>query len=87
MTDPPITVAGAPPQAGTGPRPTTRSDRHPMNWLLLIPILLPLLTFVYNRMDPHLGGFPFFYWFQLLFMPLAVVATTAVFLLTKKRKV
>jgi hypothetical protein len=37
-------------------------------------------------MDPHLGGFPFFYWFQLLFMPLAVFATTAVFLLTKKRR-
>ncbi|HEY3869514.1 MAG TPA: DUF3311 domain-containing protein [Actinocrinis sp.] len=62
-----------------------RSDRSPWNWLLLIPVVLPLLTFVYNRETPRLLGFPFFFWFQLLFTLLAAAVTALVFLLTKPR--
>jgi len=83
MTDPPIAAAGSPPVSG---QPPARSDRSPWNWLLLIPIVLPLFTFVYNRETPSAAGFPFFFWFQLLFPPLAVLVTTLVFLLTKKRR-
>jgi len=87
MTEPPRPAAGPPP-GGLAPAAApaaARSDRSPWNWLLLIPILLPLLTFVYNRETPKLAGFPFFFWFQLLFPPLAVVVTTIVFLLAKRR--
>jgi Protein of unknown function (DUF3311) len=61
-----------------------RTDRSPWNWLLLVPIVLPLLTFVYNRETPVLFGFPFFFWFQMLFAPLAVVASVTVFYLTRR---
>jgi hypothetical protein len=85
MTEPPLTAAGPPDGApAPGPAPA-RSDRSPWNWLLLVPIVLPLLTFVYNRETPRIAGFPFFFWFQLLFPPLAVVATTIVFLRAKRR--
>lgn len=60
-----------------------RTDRSWWNWLLLIPIVLPLLTFVYNRETPRLAGFPFFFWFQLLFALLAAGITALVYLLTK----
>lgn len=60
-----------------------RTDRSPWNALLLIPIVLPLLTFVYNRETPRLFGFPFFFWFQLLFAPLAVVASVTAFYLSR----
>ncbi len=83
MTDPPIAAAG-PPQV-SGQRPA-RSDRNPWHWLLLIPIVLPLFTFFYNRETPSVAGFPFFFWFQLLFPLLAVAITTLVFLLAKKRR-
>jgi hypothetical protein len=83
MTEPPPSAAGPPP-GGLAPA-AARSDRSPWNWLLLIPIVLPLLTFVYNSETPRLAGFPFFFWFQLLFPALAVVVTTIVFLLTKRR--
>jgi hypothetical protein len=63
-----------------------RSDRAPWNWLLLLPIVLPLLTFVYNRETPRLLGFPFFFWFQLLFPLLAAVVTAVVFARTKARR-
>jgi hypothetical protein len=47
--------------------------------------VLPLLTFVYNRETPRLLGFPFFFWFQLLFPLLAAVVTALVFVKTKAR--
>jgi hypothetical protein len=63
-----------------------RSDRTPWNWLLLIPIVLPLLTFIYNRETPTLLGFPFFFWFQMLFAPLAVVVSVAVLYLARRSR-
>ena len=45
-----------------------RSDRSPWNWLLLIPIVVPLIVPFYNRVEPTLFGWPFFYWMQLLFV-------------------
>jgi hypothetical protein len=85
MTEPPLTAAGPPDGAPARAPAPARSDRSPWNWLLLVPIVLPLLTFVYNRETPRIAGFPFFFWFQLLFPPLAVVVTTIVFLLAKRR--
>ncbi|XVV16175.1 DUF3311 domain-containing protein [Actinoplanes sp. CA-131856] len=67
---------------GSGPR----DDRSPWNWLLLVPIVVPLLTFLYNRDEPRLFGFPAFYWIQLLFILLGVVATTVVYRVTKRRR-
>lgn len=61
-----------------------RSDRSPWNWLLLLPIVIPLLTFLYNRDTPRLAGFPFFYWVQLAFIILGVGCTVAVYLLTRR---
>lgn len=34
-------------------------------WLLVVPVVVPLLTVVYNRVEPRLFGFPCFYWMQL----------------------
>jgi Protein of unknown function (DUF3311) len=75
------------PIPSSGPAaPVARTDRNPWNWLLLIPITLPLLTFVYNRETPTLFGFPFFFWFQLLFAPLAVVVGVSVFYLSRRSR-
>jgi Protein of unknown function (DUF3311) len=63
-----------------------RTDRSPWNYLLLIPIVLPLFTFVYNRETPALFGWPFFFWFQMLFAPLAVACTVTVFYLSRRKR-
>jgi len=63
-----------------------RSDHSSWNWLLLIPIVLPLLTFIYNRESPRLFGFPAFYWLQLLFIFVGVATTTLVYQMSRKRK-
>ena len=63
-----------------------RSDgRSPWHWLLLVPIVVPLLTFLYNADSPRLWGFPRFYWLQLAFIILGVGTTTLVYQLTKDR--
>lgn len=61
-------------------------DRNPLNWLLLIPIVVPLLVPLYNASDPKLFGFPRFYWLQLAFIILGVGTTTLVYQMTKRRR-
>ena len=52
--------------------------------VLLAPaVVLPLLVGIYDRADPELFGFPFFYWFQFALIPLAAILTTAAFRLTQ----
>ncbi|WP_336206467.1 DUF3311 domain-containing protein [Nonomuraea sp. LPB2021202275-12-8] len=62
-------------------RPQT--DRSPWNWLLLLPIVLPLLTFLFNADEPRLFGFPLFYWLQLAFILVGVACTTLVYRMTR----
>ncbi|MEV1243114.1 DUF3311 domain-containing protein [Nonomuraea sp. NPDC052129] len=66
--------------------PDDKSDRSPWNWLLLLPIAIPLLTFLYNSDEPRLLGFPLFYWLQIAFIALGVITTTLVYQMTKRRQ-
>ncbi len=61
-----------------------RSDRSPWNWLLLIPIVVPLIVPFFNRVEPTLFGWPFFYWMQLVFVALGVLTTTIVYRATRR---
>jgi hypothetical protein len=61
------------------------ADASPWNWLLLVPIVIPLLTPLYNRLTPRFLGFPAFYWLQLLFVLVGVVSTATVYQMTKRR--
>jgi Protein of unknown function (DUF3311) len=55
------------------------------HWLVLIAVVIPLLTPLYNRIQPQLFGLPFFYWSQMAFIGLAACVTTAVYQVTKRR--
>jgi uncharacterized protein DUF3311 len=60
------------------------SSLHWSNWnlLLLVPLLV-LVTPVYNRVEPRVLGFPFFYWYQFLWVPVGVICTAVVYLKTR----
>ncbi|GAA3163400.1 hypothetical protein GCM10010466_62990 [Planomonospora alba] len=61
-----------------------RSDHSPWNRLLIVPIVLPLLPFLFNADEPRLLGFPLFYWLQLAFIAVGVATTTVVYRMTKR---
>jgi hypothetical protein len=59
-----------------------RSRRH-WYWLLLIPLLGLLFPPIYNDVDPTLIGIPFFYWYQLVWVPISVAVTAFVYVKTR----
>ena len=63
-----------------------RADRRSKwHWLLIVPVVVPLVTAFYNGRDPYFLGFPRFYWLQLAFIILGVGTTTLVYQMTKTR--
>jgi Na+/proline symporter len=48
---------------------------RPAHWiagvLLAIAVVVPLLVSTYSKEEPRLWGFPFFYWYQLLWVFIA----------------
>lgn len=52
--------------------------------VLLAPaVVVPLLVPLYAREDPTLGGWPFYFWFQMGLIPVAVVLTVIAYYLSK----
>jgi hypothetical protein len=52
-------------------------------WLLLVPLVGLLIPPIYNRADPELIGLPFFYWYQLAWVPISVAVTALVYRKTR----
>ena len=55
--------------------------RHWPRLLFLIPFVAMLWVPFYNRLEPELGGIPFFYWYQLLWIFVGAAIVTLVYLL------
>jgi uncharacterized membrane protein YhdT len=72
-------------QPESRPDTTPGTRRPPWAWLLVVPVVVPLLVFLYNDKSPRLFGFPRFYWLQLAFIIIGVGFATLVYQLTKKR--
>ncbi len=64
-------------------RDRTRRDRSPLNWLLLVPLVVTLYPPLYNRSEPELFGIPFFYWYQLAVVVVGVACTYVVYRATR----
>jgi hypothetical protein len=63
--------------------------RHTGAWilvtiLLLVAVLGTLIVPIYTRSTPKLGAFPFFYWYQLLWVPVVALLTTICYLITTR---
>jgi hypothetical protein len=53
------------------------------NLLLLVPLVGVLIPPFFNRTDPTLGGMPFFYWYQMLWIFVSVAVTVIVYRATR----
>ena len=54
-----------------------------MKLLLLLPAVGLLVPAIYNRGTPELFSIPFFYWYQLLWVPLTVGLLVIVYRATR----
>jgi branched-subunit amino acid ABC-type transport system permease component len=52
--------------------------------LLLIGALGPLAVPLYRRTSPELGGWPFFYWYQIIWIPVTAILLTAAYLVLRR---
>lgn len=52
------------------------------NLLLIVPLLM-LVTSFFNSDQPRLLGLPFFYWYQLLYVPVGVICVGIVYIKTR----
>ena len=53
--------------------------------LLLIPPFVGMLWVpFYNSVEPSVGGIPFFYWYQAVWILLGAALTTVVYFLTRE---
>jgi hypothetical protein len=67
-------------------------SRHPLSWavvtiLIVVPFVAMLWVPSYSRSAPKLGGFPFFYWYQLVWViGVAVLSVLAYLIMPKRRR-
>jgi hypothetical protein len=69
---------------------TTPHGRNPAVWvavsvLIIIGIVGALWVPIYARSTPKLGDFPFFYWFQLIWVPVVAILCCLSYLLLRSR--
>jgi hypothetical protein len=63
----------------------TRETGAKWQWLFLVPFLGTFFPWIYNTRDPELFGMPFFYWYQIVWLPVSVIITIIVYLKTRGR--
>lgn len=68
------------------PEPTITKRSNTALWLLLIPIAALIFPGIYNRETPTLFGFPFFYWYQLVWVFLATAVLGLVYWLQRGKQ-
>ncbi|MFE2725153.1 DUF3311 domain-containing protein [Kitasatospora sp. NPDC059327] len=69
---------------GSGAVPAVTPERVLAGLALLVPIVAMLWVSSYDKTGPEAGGVPFFYWYQLLWVPASAVFTVAAYLLINR---
>jgi hypothetical protein len=56
-----------------------------VSFLIIIGIAGTLWVPIYARSTPKLGDFPFFYWYQLIWVPVVAILSLLAYLLLRRR--
>ena len=62
--------------------------KHTGTWIVITVLLAAavigtLWVPFYNHLTPVLGGFPFFYWYQLMWVPIVAILAAVAYLLSR----
>lgn len=79
-------MSTAPDTPTNDPRWRLTPTKYAVAVILLIGIVTPLLVSTYDRVEPRLFGFPFFYWYQLLWVFIAAGLCALSFWLLKRER-
>ena len=74
------------PPAERDPRTRLTPTKIVVSVILLVTIIVPLLVPTYDQKEPRLFGFPFFYWYQLLWVFLCAALVGLSFWLLKRER-
>ena len=69
----------------TDARAKKRETNRGVYWLMLLPVLGVLFPWIYNTDSPEFIGIPFFWWYQIAWVPGCAVVTFIVYRATTKR--
>ncbi len=72
--------------ATPGNRSLSTGTKIVVGVLLAIPMLALALVPTYSKQTPKVLGFPFFYWYQLVWVVLASVFTYSAFIVIKRAR-
>ncbi|MGK5446254.1 DUF3311 domain-containing protein [Streptomyces radiopugnans] len=75
----------APPE-NSGPLPLVTPARVVIGLCLLAPFVAMLWVGSYARTEPTLAGMPFFYWYQMLWVPVCAVLTSVAYVLVRRER-
>ncbi|WP_375432254.1 DUF3311 domain-containing protein [uncultured Friedmanniella sp.] len=75
---------GTTPPGGPDPRWRVTPTKAVVAVILLAAIVVPLLVSSYDQIEPRLFGFPFFYWYQLLWVFIAAACCGLSYWLLKR---
>lgn len=67
-------------------RPLPTPTRVTVLVLLAVPILAILIVPIYARSGPEVAGWPFFYWYQVLWVPLSAAFTGAAYVVVHRAR-
>ena len=67
-------------------QPGQEPRRHWLRILFVLPFIAMLWVPSYNRLAPELFGFPFFYWYQLLWVFIASGCTWLAYVLIRNAR-
>lgn len=65
-------------------KPVKRRGFRPIHLLLFLPFIAVLWVPFYNSAEPSWAGIPFFYWYQMLWIPLGALILLPVYLVEER---
>ena len=81
-----MSIDPAPRDGGRDPRWRVSPTKAVVAVILLVGIVAPLLVGTYAKVEPRLFGFPFFYWYQLLWVFIAAALCGLSYTLLKRER-
>jgi hypothetical protein len=73
-------------EMSTARPPTVTASRIVAGFCLVVPFVALLWVNLYSRVTPRFIGIPFFYWYQMLWVPLAAALTYTAYRLMRREE-